>query len=143
MQREYRLTLTFDNLWFMDFNFIPINQLSLFNMKYNKEIFRIVRENDNNIQKLLAKCLSKILKEDFSMIKYQDVPNSYCIKGKDSFQAKNFSFGLIINEICLNQLEFKLKIKQRFYEECVDFHKDLNNYLKKEVLDRIFWDFLF
>ena len=142
LQHDYNLTLTFDNLWFMEFNSIPISQLSLFNVKYNKEILRVVCEKDNNAQKLLEKCLSKIIKQDFSMAKDQNVQNSYCIKIKDSFQAKDFSFGVIINEIRLNQLEFKLKIKQSLYEECLDFHKDLKNYLKREVLDIIFCDLL-
>ena len=124
----------------MNFKYIPIEDISQLN-KYDKEILRIVKRNDNKAQRLLAKNLWKILKQDLSMVKLQDFPKSYCIKVTDSFLAKKFSFGVMINKIGLNQVEFKLNIKQSVFDEFLDSHQDLMNYLNS-VLEKMFSDFL-
>ena len=136
---EYHLTLDIDNLWFLRFKYIPISDISLVNLKYNKEILRMVCQNNENVQKILSKTWSKILKQDLAIVKEQYLPKSYCVKVKDTFQAKNFSFELIINEISLNQLEFKVNIN-KFVDE--DSHQDLTNYLKRDVFNALFCDLL-
>ena len=125
----------------MNFQYIPIDNIPLINNKYNQEMLRIVKKKDNDSQKFITKKIWKLLKQDFSTIKLQDFPNPYCIKITDSFLSKKISFCVFINEIIINQLEFKLNIKQSAYEQFSDLHKDLINYLKI-VLEKIFEFFL-
>ena len=124
------LTLEFDNLWFMDFKLIPIGDISLLLTKYDIEIFTMV----GNSHKPLEKYLSKLLNKDLSIDKGQD----YCMKVKDSFQGKILSFVVIINEINKNQLEFKINIRKSVFQMFIDSHQSLIDYLKTEVLGRIF-----
>ena len=137
---EYQLTLEIDNLWFMNFKLIPIYERPLLNLKYNKEILRIIGKNDSNTKIKLESYLSKILKKELSIT--DNRPNSLLIKVTDSFRAKKISFGLMINEISLNQLELILIFKKAIFEEFMDFNQDLVHYLKEEVLDKIFLDLL-
>ena len=125
------LTLEFDNLWFMDFKFIPKGDRSPLLTKYDNEIFKMVGQS-NNAHKPLEKYMSKLLNNDLSIEKGQDI----CMKVKDSFQGKFFSFVVIINEISQNQLEFKLNIRK----SVLDSDPSLINYLKTEVLGMIFPD---
>ena len=123
----------------MDFEYIPINDISLLKVKYDKEILKIFCQNNDKTQNNLANDLSKIVKQEFSL---ENFPKSHYITVKDSFQAKKISLQLIINEINLNQLEFKLNIKHSAYEDFLDCIQDLINYLKREVLEKMFCDLL-
>ena len=123
----------------MDFKYIPINGISLLKMKYDREVLKIVCQNNQQTQKNLAIDLSKIVKQEFSL---ENFPKSHNMRIKDSFQAKQISLELIINEISLNQLEFRLNIKHSAYEEFSDCIQDLINYLKREVLEKMFCDLL-
>lgn len=60
------------------------------------------------------------------------------MKIKDSFQARKLICVVIINETSLNQLEFKLNMKNGVFHMFLDIHQDLINYLKKEILGKIF-----
>ena len=124
----------------MNFKLIPIYERPLLNLKYNKEILRIIGKNDSNTKIKLESYLSKILKKELSIT--DNRPNSLLIKVTDSFRAKKISFGLMINEISLNQLELILIFKKAIFEEFMDFNQDLVHYLKEEVLDKIFFDLL-
>ena len=139
MNCEYNITLEFDNLWFMDIKHIPMEEISHSNLKYNKEILRIVKQIDDNTQRPLTKNLSKILKQDLSKFSHQDLSKSYSIKVTDSYLAKKFSFSVTMNEISLNNVEFKLNIKQSVYDEFLNSHQDLINYLNI-VLERMFFN---
>ena len=130
------LTVEFDNLWFMDFKLIPKSDMCLLLAKYDEEILKIVVQYDN-AQKPLEKYMGKLLKQDLSIEKSQDISKSYCIKVKDSFQANIVSFVVIIKDISLNQLEFKLNIRKSVFQ-MLDNHQNLINYLEKEVLGKIF-----
>ena len=110
--------------------------MSLLNEKYANEILRIVRQKNDNTQNILMKCLSKILKEDFTTSEREE---SYGVKVKDLFQGKKLSFVLYIkNEFLSNQVEIRLNIKQTIYEKFSA--QELIMYLKKEVLSIIFCD---
>ena len=109
------LTLEFDNLWFMDFKLIPTEDISLQLTKYDKEIFTMVGQS-SNANRPLEKYLSKLLNKDLSIEKGQDL----CMKVKDSFQGKNLSFVVIINEISKKQLEFKLNIRTSVFQMFID-----------------------
>ena len=125
------LTLELDNLWFMDCKLIPKGDMSLLLAKYEKEILKMVSQ-PSNTHKPLEKYLSKLLNKDLLIEKGQD----FCMKVKDSFQGKFFSFVVIINEISQNQLEFKLNIRKSVLVS----DQSLINYLKTEVLGMIFPD---
>lgn len=123
----------------MDFKYIPIKEISLLNEKYTTEILRIVHQKNNNSQNILMKCLSKILKEDFTLEKKE----SFGVKVKDFFQGKKLSFIIDIkNEFISNQLEIRLNIKQIVYGKFSDSNQELIKYLKKEILGIIFRDLL-
>ena len=124
-----------DNLWFIDFKYVPMTDISLLTYKYNQEILAIQYNFFNNSENLLIKYLTKILKHDFSTFQTQKFPKSYFIKGKYSFQANKINFVVIIYENSLNQLDFKLYIKKSTYETCLDPHADLIMYFRKGVLD--------
>ena len=126
----------------MDFFYIPLNDMSPLRIKYNKEILRVVCQKHHNTHKILSKHLSKILKKDFSIDKTTKYPIFHCLKITDSFQNKKISFDIIVDELSLNQIELKLNIKQSIYEEFVDSHQDLIDYLKQDVLDIMFCDLL-
>ena len=132
---EYNVSLEFDNIWFMDFKYINNEERSKLNLKYNVEILKSVQQIDNKTQDLLEKYLSKVLKQNFSKKDYQ---NPYCLKVKDLFQTKKLSFGVILNKISLNELEFRLNIKKSLFEEFLNFHNDLITYLQQEVIDQMF-----
>ena len=131
------MTLEFDNLWFVDFKLIPKDDTSLLLAKYEEEILKFFGQNDNN-QKPFEKYMSKILKQDLPIENVQDSPKSFCMKFKDSFQAKSFNFVVTISEKSLNQVEFKLNIRKIDFQMFSDCHQDLMEYLKKEVLGKIF-----
>ena len=135
------VTLEFNNLWFFYFKLIPKDDISLLLAKYDEELFKIVSQY-NQSKTPLEKYLMKLLKEDLSSEHSQDYPKSYCIRVKDSFQTKMLSFIVLINEISLNQLEFKLNIKKSVFQMFLDSDQDLINYLKKEVLGDIFSEIL-
>ena len=122
----------------MDFKLISKSDIHLLLAKYDEEILKIVSQYDN-AEKSLEKYLSKVLKQNLSI----ETPKSYCMKVKDSFQARKFSCLIIINETSLNQLKFKLNIKKADSHIFLGFHQDLINYLKKEVLGNIFPEQLF
>ena len=139
MSCEYDITLEFDNFWFMDFKYIPIEEVSLLNVKYNKEILRIIKQNYNNVQTYLGKTLLKILKLDSSKLTPQDLSKFCCIKVTDLYLTKKFSFAVMVSELSLNNVEYKLNIKQSFHDEFLNCNQDLINYLKI-VLERMFFD---
>ena len=121
----------------MKFQNIPVDDISVIKVKYNQEILRIVQSINKESQKLIAKKVCKLLKQDLTTI------YSYGIKITDLFQSKKISFGVFVNEIIsLNQLEISMNIKESLFEEFSDFHQDLINYLKIEILEKIFSDFL-
>ena len=136
---EYLITLEFDNFWFMDFKYIPINEISRFSVKYNKEILKIVKHNDNNTQRNLTKSLLKILKNDLSKFDTQNLSKSHNIKVRDSYSAKKFCYGVTMNEISFNQVEFTVNIENSAFEEFSETQQDLISYLNI-VLDKIFFD---
>ena len=127
------LTLEFDNLWFMGLKFIPKEDISLLLTKYDKEIFKMVGQS-SNAHKPLENYLSMFLYKDLSIEKGQGV----CMKVKNSFQGKILRFVVIINEISKNQLEFKLNITTSVFQMFIDSHQSLIDYLKTEVLGKIF-----
>ena len=104
------------------------------------EFLRIVKENDNNIQRLISKNLWKILKQDLSMAKLQDFPKFYCIKVTDYFLAKKIGFVVTIQEISSHQVEFKLYMKESVYE-FLEPQQNSSKYLNT-VLDKMFSDIL-
>ena len=134
------ITLEIDNLWFMDFVNIPLNDMSPLRMKYNKEILRVFCQKDQNTHKILSKHLLKILKKDYSIA--TSYPILHCLKITDSFQNKKIRFDIIIEELNVKQIEFKLNIKPSLHEKFVDSHQELIDYLKQDVLDIMFCDLL-
>ena len=126
----------------MEFVHIPQNDMSPLRSKYNKEILRVACQKHHNTHKILLKHLSKILKKDFSIDKTTEYPILHCLKVTDSFQNKKISFDIIIDELSLNQMDFKLNLKQSIYEEFVDFNQELIDYLKQDVLDIMFCELL-
>ena len=118
----------------MNFKIIPIRDFSPLKTKYNKEILKVLQQNDNHIQKTFA----KFLNQDFSKFKLLDFAKSYCIKVSDVFQAKRFNFVVIINEISLNQLQIKLNIKQSAFDQFLDVQQEFICYLNREFFDKIF-----
>ena len=136
---EYTITLEFDNFWFMDFKYIPINKISALNSKYNKEILRVVRQKDKAAQGNLTNNLLKILKNDLTTFDTQDLSKSHCIKVRDSYLTKKFCFYVIMTEISLNKVECKVNIKESAFEEFSETQKDLSNYLNI-VLGKMFLD---
>ena len=124
----------------MDFK-LKQKEIFLLLTKYDEEILKIVGQYDNT-QKPLEKYMSKLLKQDLTREKDKDLPKSYCIKIKDSFQEKIISFIVIINETNLNQLEFKVYIRNSVFQLFLENNQDLINYLKKEVLEKLFPKYL-
>ena len=126
----------------MDFVDIPLNDMSLLRMKYNKEILKVACQR-HHTHKILSKILSKILQKDyFLMVELTKYPILHCLKITDSFQNIKISFNIIIEELSVNQIEFKVNIKQSIFDKFVDSHQDLIHYLKQDVLDIIFCDLL-
>lgn len=121
----------------MDFKLISKSDIPLLLAKYGEEILKIEGQYDS-AEKTLEKYLSKVLKQDLSIQKGNDFQKSYCMKVKDSFQARKLSCVIFINETSFNQLKFKLNIKKAAFQMFLGFHQDLINYLKKEVLGNIF-----
>ena len=121
----------------MNFQLIPIDNISSLKLKYNKEILTIKSQNN---PKLLEKNMLKILSKNFSFV--QNGATSYFIRVKDSFQTKKFSFVVIISKINLSQLEFRIIMKMSSYEEFLFCHQDLINYLRREVLEKMFHEIL-
>ena len=134
MPYEYHLSLELENLWFLIFKFIPLSDLSFLKLKYNNEVLKI-ESKKTHPQKCLVNELSKI--PNLLMMKTEDFQKSYHFKVKDSFQAKKISFFILINESNANQLELRIMIKKST-EEALYFHQNLIEYLKREVLDKIF-----
>ena len=140
MADEYTITLEFDNFWFMDFKYIPINKISALNSKYNKEILGVVRQKENNDQGNLTNKLLKILQNDLTTFDTQDLSKSHCIKVRDSYLTKKFCFYVIMTEISFNKVECKVNIKDSAFEEFSGTQKDLNSYLIL-VLDKMVFDY--
>jgi len=140
--QEKTIVLDLENTWFMDFKYIPLQDQSKFNEIYNKEIFRMFSSSKKNAKKLLETSLSKILKEDFHKIIESVMINTLCIQVKDSFEAKIFSFQLMIDNCDGEKLEFKVRIKDSEIKELFDSMLKLQKYLKRDVLYQLFSDLL-
>ena len=122
----------------MEFIYIPVNDLTFAQIRYDKEIMKIVSRKNDDIKKHLKKCFSKILIKDISL---DELSKFCCIKIKDSFQAMRFGFLIIISEIDVSQLEFKVLLKKK-YEKTLNSDENFISYLKKEILHKVFTDFL-
>ena len=134
-----------DDLWFMDFKFIPKADISHLLAKYDEEALNFFGQHYNG-QKSLEKYLSKLLKQDLPTEELQNIPKSYCMKVKYPWQSKRLSFIIIINETNLNQLEFKVHIRKSVFQmflennhnDLISYFQNLINYFQKEVLGKIF-----
>ena len=131
--------MEFDNFWFMDFKYIPINKISALNSKYDKEFLRFVRQKDKTSEGYLTKKLLKILKNDLTTFDTQDLSKSHCIKVRDSYLTKKFCFYVIMTEISFNKVECKINIKDSTFEEFSGTQKDLSSYIIL-VLDKMLFD---
>ena len=140
--QEKTIVLDLENTWFMDFKYIPLQDQLKFHEIYNKEILRLFSSSNKNVKKLLETSLSKILKEDFHKIIESVMINTLCIQVKDSFEAKIFSFQLIIDKCDGDKVEFKVRIKDSEIKELFNSMLKLENYIKRDVLDQLFSDLL-
>ena len=68
--------------------------------------------------------------------------NTLCIQVKDSFEAKIFSFQLIIDKCDGEKVEFKVRIKDSEIKEFFNSMLKLENYIKRDVLGQLFSDLL-
>ena len=123
-------------MWFIEFTSIGTSP------KFNKEILKIICPLQKNTEQFVTKIIQKLLKPIPIVI---DIDNhyfpKYCLKINDSYQAKRLNFILII--IKKNEtLEFSLNFKESSMEEFELVNQDLIKYLKEEVVDKIFINFL-